>query len=93
MPWTVYLVRCHDGTLYTGVTTDLERRLAQHNAGSGAAYTRSRLPVRVIYCEEVADRSSALRREHAIKRLSRAEKEGLAEEQAQAELARRSAPA
>jgi putative endonuclease len=81
MPWTVYLVRCHDGTLYTGVTTDLERRLAQHNAGSGAAYTRSRLPVRVIYCEEAADRSSALRREHAIKRLTRAEKEGLAEEQ------------
>ena len=81
MPWTVYLVRCHDGTLYTGVTTDLERRLAQHNAGCGAVYTRSRLPVRVIYCEEAADRSSALRREHAIKRLTRAEKEGLAEEQ------------
>jgi predicted GIY-YIG superfamily endonuclease len=77
MPWTVYLARCRDGTLYTGITTDPERRLAEHNAGSGAAYTRSRLPVVFVYWETVADRSSALRREHAIKRLGRAAKESL----------------
>ena len=94
MPWTVYLVRCQDGTLYTGVTTDLERRLAEHNAGCGAAYTRSRLPVQLIHYEEAVDRSSALRREHAIKRLPRAEKDALAEDPArQRELARRSPPA
>jgi len=78
MAWTVYLARCRDGTLYTGITTDPERRLAEHNAGSGAAYTRTRLPVVLVYWEAVSDRSSALRREHAIKGLSRAEKEALA---------------
>jgi predicted GIY-YIG superfamily endonuclease len=77
MAWTVYLARCRDGTLYTGITTDPDRRLAEHNAGSGAAYTRSRLPVALVYWEVVIDRSSALRREHAIKRLSRAAKEAL----------------
>jgi putative endonuclease len=78
MPWTVYLARCGDGTLYTGITTDPHRRLAEHNAGMGAAYTRSRLPVALVYWEVVLDRSSALRREHAIKRLTRAAKEALA---------------
>jgi putative endonuclease len=78
MPWIVYLARCRDGTLYTGITTDPERRLAEHNAGSGAAYTRTRLPVVFVYWEAVSDRSSALRREHAIKELSRAGKEALA---------------
>jgi putative endonuclease len=78
MAWTVYLARCADGTLYTGVTTDPERRLAQHNAGSGAAYTRTRLPVTLVYREPTSDRSSALQREHAIKKLTRAEKEALA---------------
>jgi putative endonuclease len=77
MSWTVYLARCRDGTLYTGVTTDPDRRLAEHNRGSGAAYTRSRLPVVLVYLEPAADRSHALRREHAIKRMSRAEKEAL----------------
>ena len=77
MPWTVYLARCRDGTLYTGVTTDPGRRLAQHNAGRGAAYTRSRLPVTLVYLEMVPDRAGALRREHAIRRLSRAQKEAL----------------
>ena len=77
MPWTVYLARCSDGTLYAGVTTDPERRVAQHNAGAGAAYTRSRAPVTLVYWEEAQDRSEALRREHAIKRLSRSEKEAL----------------
>jgi putative endonuclease len=78
MAWTVYLARCRDGSLYTGITTDPDRRLAQHNAGQGAAYTRARLPVTLVYWEVVVDRSSALRREHAIKRLSRAAKEALA---------------
>jgi putative endonuclease len=78
MPWTVYLARCRDGSLYTGVTTDPERRLAEHNAGRGAAYTRARLPVTMIYCELVDDRSCALRREHAIRQLTRSEKEMLA---------------
>jgi putative endonuclease len=77
MPWTVYLARCRDGTLYTGVTTDPERRLAEHNAGCGGAYTRSRGPVMLVYWEQASDRSGALRREHAIKRLSRAQKEAL----------------
>jgi putative endonuclease len=78
MPWTVYLARCRDGSLYTGVTTDPERRLAEHNAGRGAAYTRARLPVSLVYCELVDDRSCALRREHAIRQLTRSEKELLA---------------
>lgn len=78
MPWTVYLARCGDGTLYTGVTTDPQRRLAEHNAGCGAAYTRSRLPVTLVYLETVRDRSGALRREHAIRRMSRVQKEALA---------------
>jgi putative endonuclease len=77
MSWTVYLARCGDGTLYTGVTTDPERRLAQHNAGCGGAYTRSRVPVVLVYWEKAPDRSGALRRERAIKRLSRAQKEVL----------------
>lgn len=77
MPWTVYLVRCGDGSLYTGITTDPERRLLEHNRGCGGAYTRSRLPVILVYLEPARDRSHALRREHAIKRMSRAEKETL----------------
>jgi putative endonuclease len=77
VPWTVYLARCRDGTLYTGVTTDPDRRLAQHNRGRGAAYTRSRLPVMLVYQELAPDRSHALRRERAIKKMSRAEKEAL----------------
>jgi putative endonuclease len=77
MPWTVYLARCRDGTLYTGITTDPERRLAEHNAGCGGAYTRSRMPVSLVYWERARDRSCALRRERAIKQLNRAEKEDL----------------
>jgi putative endonuclease len=78
MPWTVYLARCRDGSLYTGITTDPERRLSEHNAGRGAAYTRSRLPVSLVYWELAEDRSCALRREHAIRRLTRDAKEMLA---------------
>jgi putative endonuclease len=75
VPWTVYVARCRDGTLYTGITTDPERRLAEHNRGCGGAYTRSRLPLILAYLEPAIDRSDALRREYAIKRMSREEKE------------------
>jgi len=77
MAWHVYVARCGDGTLYTGITTDPARREAAHNAGRGAAYTRARQPVRLVHLEPAADRSAALRRELAIKRLSRHEKERL----------------
>jgi predicted GIY-YIG superfamily endonuclease len=75
--WFVYVVRCADGTLYTGTTTDPARRVARHNAGTGARYTRSRLPVVLVYQKRVASQSAALVREAAIKKLSRAEKEEL----------------
>ena len=78
MPF-VYIVRCADGTLYTGWTTDVERRIAQHNAGRGARYTRMRRPVALVYREEVPDRSAAMRREVAIKKLDRERKERLVE--------------
>lgn len=68
------MLRCRDGTLYTGATNDLERRVAAHNRGKGAAYTRARLPVTLVWSEPAADRSAALRREAALKRLSRSEK-------------------
>lgn len=71
MPWVVYLLRCRDGSLYTGITNDLARRLAAHRAGKASAYTRSRRPLRLIYREPARDRSAALRREAAIKRLTR----------------------
>jgi putative endonuclease len=74
--WFVYLLRCADGTLYTGVTTDPERRLREHNAGGklGARYTRARRPVTLAHCEEAASRAEACRREAAIKKLKRQDK-------------------
>lgn len=77
--WWVYLLRCADGSLYAGVTTDVSRRLAQHNGeiSGGARYTRGRRPCTLVWCGEFTDRAAALRREYAIKRLSRAEKEHL----------------
>ncbi|MBY0310074.1 GIY-YIG nuclease family protein [Patescibacteria group bacterium] len=76
--WWVYIVRCVDGTLYTGVTTDLERRLQEHNGtGLAARYTRGRQPVSLAYTEEAADRSAALKREAALKKLPRTAKESL----------------
>ncbi len=72
--WCAYLVRCADGSLYAGATNDLALRVARHDAGKGAAYTRSRRPVRLAWFEPAADRSAALQREAALKRLSRAEK-------------------
>ena len=70
----VYIVECADQTLYTGWTTDVERRLKAHNAGRGARYTQRRNPVRLVYIEEVPDRRAALKRELQIKRMSRSEK-------------------
>jgi len=75
--WTLYLLRCRDGSLYTGITTDLERRLAQHQKGLASRYTRSRRPVQVVYRETCEDRSHALKRERAVKTLSRQAKERL----------------
>ncbi len=77
MAWFVYVARCGDGSLYTGVTTNPSRRERVHNAGRGGAYTRSRLPVRLVHLEPVVDRGTALRREREIKRLSRGEKEAM----------------
>lgn len=75
--WTAYIVRCADGSYYTGVTNELTQRIATHNAGKGAKYTRSRLPVELVYQESLPNQSAALKRELAIKALSRTEKEAL----------------
>ena len=72
--WCVYILRCGDGTLYTGMTDDFPHRLERHRAGRGAKYTRGRAPLEPVYREDCADLSAALKREYAIKRLSRAEK-------------------
>lgn len=74
--WWVYMLRCADGSLYTGITTDVDRRLAEHNGdgAAGARYTRSRRPVELVYAEAAASRAEAARREAAIKRLERARK-------------------
>ena len=70
----VYILRCFDGSLYTGWTTDLKQRVKAHNEGKGAKYTRSRRPVELVYHEEFETKSEALKREAAIKRMSREEK-------------------
>lgn len=69
--WLVYLLRCRDGSLYTGITNDLPKRLEAHAAGKASKYTRSRLPVRLAYSEPQRSKSAALKREAAIKKLSR----------------------
>lgn len=74
MDYIVYILYCGDGSLYTGITNNLEHRVAVHNRGKGAKYTRSRLPVTPVYWETVPDKSAALRRELAIKRLPREKK-------------------
>ena len=79
MPWYVYLLRCGDGTLYAGITDDLDRRLAAHRAGRGAKYTRGRGPLELVYAEEQPDKPAALRREAAVKKLRRPAKEALIE--------------
>jgi putative endonuclease len=78
MAWVCYLLECADGTLYTGISNDLPRRLGQHARGVASKYTRSRLPVRLRWCQRHRDRGAALRREAAIKRLPRAGKLALA---------------
>ena len=72
--WVCYLLECADGTLYCGITNDLEKRLAAHNAGEGAKYTRGRVPVRLAHVESYADKSAALKREMQIKQMLRREK-------------------
>ncbi|MBE6927103.1 MAG: GIY-YIG nuclease family protein [Ruminococcaceae bacterium] len=75
--WCVYILRCKDGTLYTGATDDFDKRLAAHRAGKGAKYTRGRTPLEPVYLEPCEDMSSALKREYAIKRLTREQKQAL----------------
>ena len=72
--YVVYILRCGDGTLYTGCTSDLDRRLKAHSSGKGAKYTRARLPVELVYSEPALDKSQALKREAAIKALTREQK-------------------
>ena len=72
--WCVYILRCNDGSLYTGVTNDLDRRIAAHQSGSGAKYTRARRPVHLVLHEPADGRGEALKREAAIRRLTRNEK-------------------
>lgn len=81
MSYYVYMLRCSDGTLYAGYTDDPRRRLAVHNSGKGAKYTRSRLPVELVYQQELADKSSALKREIEIKKMTREQKLKLLETQ------------
>ena len=78
--WSVYILRCRDGTLYTGIAVDLDRRLEAHRRGAAAKYTRSRLPVVLVYRERQPDRSGALKREAALRRLGRAGKLALISE-------------
>lgn len=80
LAWYVYILRCGDGTLYTGITDDVLRRLAAHRAGRGAKYTRGRGPLELVWQEEVPNKSAALRREYQLKQLSRSEKEQLIRE-------------
>lgn len=77
MEYYAYMVRCADNTLYSGYTTDLERRLSAHNSGTGAKYTRSRRPVTLVYSEAFPTKSEAMRREAAFKHMTRAQKEAL----------------
>lgn len=75
--WKLYILRCGDGSLYTGITTDLEKRLEAHRIGRGAKYTRGRGPLELVYQEECGDHSAALKRELEIKALPREQKERL----------------
>jgi putative endonuclease len=74
LPWTVYILECADKTLYTGITTDMERRIARHSNGTGAKYTRGRSPYKVIHVEQHPTKSRALKREAEIKSLGREQK-------------------
>jgi putative endonuclease len=78
MPWFLYLIECADGSVYTGIATNVEARYAKHVSGDGARYTRARKPVALLAAFELADRSSALRAEYRVKRLKPAQKRALA---------------
>ena len=80
MSWKVYVLRCGDGSLYTGITMDVEHRLAMHRSGKGAKYTRGRGPLELVYCRDCGDHSQALKEELRIKALSKEEKLKLIEE-------------
>ena len=75
--WKLYMLRCGDGSLYTGITTDVQARLEVHRSGKGAKYTRGRGPLELVYCEECGTHSDALKREIAVKALTKEEKEAL----------------
>ena len=75
--WQLYILRCGDGTLYTGIAVDAQKRLAMHQSGTGAKYTRGRGPLTMVYCENCGSHSEALKREYAVKKLTHAEKERL----------------
>ena len=75
--WYLYILRCKDGTFYTGITTDVEKRLEAHRSGKGAKYTRGRAPLELVYREDCGSHSDALKREHQMKKLSRQEKQQL----------------
>ena len=75
--WSLYILRCGDDTLYTGIAVDIDRRFAAHCSGKGARYTRGRGPLTVVYREKCGDHSAALRREYAVKQLTREEKQNL----------------
>ncbi len=77
MNWVVYILKCADDTLYTGITNDLPARITAHESGQGAKYTRGRAPLKLIYSENCENRSSATKREMVIKKLSRLDKEKL----------------
>jgi putative endonuclease len=77
MAWCVYIIQCSDNTLYTGCTNDLKQRLAAHNQGQGAKYTRGRTPVKLKFCEPQPNRAQAQSREYEIKQLSRRQKQAL----------------
>ena len=78
MKWFVYMVRCSDGSLYTGITVDINKRMKKHKAGLGSKYVRARLPITLVYTEEKINKSDALKREIEIKKMSRKEKLKLA---------------
>ena len=75
--WYLYILRCKDSTLYTGITDNVERRFKAHSEGKGAKYTRGRGPLELVYVEECMDKSAALKREHEVKSMTRAQKEKL----------------
>ena len=82
--WHIYMVRCSDGTLYTGITNDLKKRIEAHNSGKeGARYTRSRRPVKLVYSEQVESKSAAAKLEYQLKKLPRLKKKELVEDRVQ----------